>query len=911
MALHRLGGYAGIVWILLFVVALDFVPVHQLYQCEEEKSCFAKAWSPLAEIPSKVSNQQMRLIKTGLSQPPFSVRRRRRQGLWATTVSSSIDEIPCLEGLSYLPFQQEVILDSIIPSSCDGRRGILLADEMGLGKTVSIIGSINVLLRDHYNRDLQQRRFKVLIVAPKSVLSHWEHELNRWVVLPPNAIVTDAKDESSVTKKAKKKEKDSNDGRDETKPQIGTITAKDGVPKEDCDVYLINYEIVGKYLEELFDLFGKDDNTKGLDVFVCDECHYLKSVDSQRTHATLGHHKHSTSQPGVATMAERLWLVTGSPILNNPLELFPLLNALAKTNTKDEDGDEENPNITLEAFPEVASLDSFRDRYCGRQETPWGVTYKGGKHLSELRTRLIQPLRSSNGAVATTPLMVRRTKQQVLPELPDKRHQLFPLDDGGIAASEEFELLEAILKDRDNKSDEKETGMETYLRGLKVVDLKKLAKERDLPVGGRKVELIERLLGANVRVVRKSNDDEDLIDLSGDESGTTEESILFPSRPIEERTNDAAIDLQSSALSVLQSAPSENRKQIMRDLLRVPKLLSGQQGSGNTLLGGLMRARHQTALRKVPYVIELLEIALLSHKVVVFAHHRDVQDIIYQHFSDKAVALNGDTPQEDRMKNVQAFQNDPDIKLFVGSIRASGLGISLTAASHVVFVEMDWSPSIIQQAEDRCHRVGQKASVLVQYIFFKGTIDEHLSQLLVEKQRTLSAAIEEPPEGCSWEFDFGKHSGKVISDVAAEDPGYLKWLVDEKIYVDRRQAKREDADGDNDDDNDASDDLTEALIQLGFLKPQEKDLRPQEEKAAEDISNIDVSSLALEEARNHIIAFGKHKGKPLKEIPRSYLVWVSLAGASKGKPGLTEALQVYLADSSSSVMCGVRHEEMG
>jgi len=751
----------------------------------------------------------------------------------------------------------------------------------------------------------------VLIVAPKSVLSHWEHELNRWIVLPPNAVSRN----ENKTKKRISKQMESNDDHDETKPRIATITAKDGVPTEDCDIYLINYEVVAKYLDELFDLFGKDDNTKALDVLVCDECHYLKSVDSQRTHATLGHHKHSASQPGVAAMAERLWLVTGSPILNNPLELFPLLNALPKRTTKDflgEDNDEsendKDPNITLEAFPEIASLNAFRDRYCGRQETPWGVTYKGGKNLSELRKRLIQPLYSAGASMATTPLMVRRTKQQVLPELPDKRHQLFPLDDGGIAASEEFELLEAVLKEgqSSNKDEIDKAGMEAYLQGLKVVDLKKLAKERDLPVGGRKVELIERLLGADFRAVRRSDDDDDFIDLTGgDESGTNEESILFPSRPSEEHTINAGIGLQSSALSVLQSAPNENRKKIMRDLLRIPKLMNGERSS-NTLLGGLMKARHQTALRKVPYVIELLEIALLSHKVVIFSHHRDVQEIIYQHFSDRAVALNGDTASEDRMKNVQAFQNDPNIKLFVGSIRASGLGISLTASSHVVFVEMDWSPSIIQQAEDRCHRVGQEASVLVQYIFFKGTIDEHLSQLLVEKQRTMSAAIEEPPEACSWVFDFGKHAGKIISDIAAEDPGYLKWLVDEKIYIDR-QSKNDRPDGLSDADN--SDGLTEALVELGFLNSQEEEELPVqsvESEYVEETNNdndekLTLSSLALEEARNHVITFGKHKGKPLKDIPRSYLVWVSLAGASTGKPGLTEALQVYLSDSSSSV----------
>lgn len=797
----------------------------------------------------------------------------------------------------------------------------MLADEMGLGKTISVIGGINVLLRNHYQHgdgdgdtsddsgdppDQQHkkcRRFKALIVAPKSVLSHWEHELNRWIVLPPNAVL---KDEDTND--------NNNDNDNDSKPKIGTISSKDGMPSKDCDIYLINYEIVGKYLEEIFSLFrGKreDDNDENsesknaLDVLVCDECHYLKSVDSQRTHATLGHHKHSKSQPGVAAMADRLWLVTGSPVLNNPLELFPLLNALVatppsskdttqKTNTKSQRGDS---NLTLEAFPEVSTLEAFRDKYCGRQITPWGVTYKGGKNLSELRNRLIEPLVSKkSGAIATTPLLLRRTKKQVLPELPDKRHQLFPIEDGGMAASEEFELIEDALKETPNKN----AGLEIHLLGLKVKDIKKLLKERGLPLGGRKSVLIERLLQADGTGEAKDNDDV----FTGTPNNTPlrkeeEEGAIGKELQVSDVEHEEIIDLRSSAMSVLQSAPSQNRGKILQDLLRVPKIVNASnQNKGNmSLLGALGRARHQTALRKVPYVIELLEIALHSHKVVVFAHHRDVQDAIYEAFSDRAVALNGDTPMEERTQAVQTFQTDPSIKLFVGSLRASGLGISLTAASHVIFVEMDWSPSIIQQAEDRCHRVGQKASVLVSYLFFKGTIDEHLCQLLVEKQRTVNAAIEKPPSEDSpsnWVFDFGKHAGQVIYDVAAEDPLYLKWLVDEEIYVDRRTNNINNHPAMNGSERDG---LTEALIELGFLNSKGQKFSTQSGAAhlmgASD-DDDDVDDNDEEEAGNHVMTFGKYKGKPLKEIPRSYLEWISLAGASSGKLGLTKALRIHL-----------------
>ena len=562
-----------------------------------------------------------------------------RQSLFSSTAatesssssskSTSKSSIPAPSGLSYLPFQDEAIQNYLVPS-----QRILLGDEMGLGKTISIIGGMNVLLNNHVDgqhcyensecEHAEQRPsiikpFQTLIVAPKSVLSHWEYELNKWIT------IDDEKSKKFTFK-------------------IGVIKAKQGIPNiyEDdgdessasslsCVIYLINYDIVNKYRTEI-DAFGR------INLLICDECHYLKSVDTQRTHAVFGHHKHTKSMKPID--AERLWLVTGSPVLNNPSELFPLLNAI---------------DLDKEIFPELESIDAFREKYCRLRVTPWGINYKGGKNLSELRKRLSQV---SKNTKRVTPIMIRRTKKEVLTDLPGKRHQLFPLDDGGEVSRLENDKLQEILRSLVEKSGKKEgnqtsvkqeesttdtVGTTVFTSGnlqqVKVVELKKLLKARDLTVSGRKSELIQRLVNSQATSTRIGTIEVEEEKLADDEEITS---------------------IRDSALSVLQSAPSDNRSTVLS------KILAFKTDSKTAVLGALMKARHQTALSKVPYTIELLEIASSSHKVVVFAHHRDVQDAIYDAFEDRAVALNGDTTMEDRSIAVHRFQTDQSITIFIG-----------------------------------------------------------------------------------------------------------------------------------------------------------------------------------------------------------------------------------------------------
>ena len=129
-------------------------------------------------------------------------------------------------------------------------------------------------------------------------------------------------------------------------------------------------------------------------------------------------------------------------------------------------------------------------------------------------------------------------------------------------------------------------------------------------------------------------------------------------------------------------------------------------------------------------------------KIVVFGHHHDVLGKIAASLK-ASVLVTGQTSAHLRKEAVDRFQNDSKVRFFVGSIMAMGIGINLTAASHAVILEADWTPGIMHQAESRLHRIGQNNSVLVQYLVIGGSIDERILEVVHAKMRLIEATIEE------------------------------------------------------------------------------------------------------------------------------------------------------------------------
>ena len=132
-----------------------------------------------------------------------------------------------------------------------------------------------------------------------------------------------------------------------------------------------------------------------------------------------------------------------------------------------------------------------------------------------------------------------------------------------------------------------------------------------------------------------------------------------------------------------------------------------------------------------------------GNKLVVFAVHKEIQNALYEHYKDQNIARifsEDDTPK--RQENIDKFQNDPECKLMVASLGAGGIGITLTAASTVAFMEFGWNPAVHDQAEDRCHRIGQKDSVNCYYFYGEDTIDEDILELIENKRKVTQAVTD-------------------------------------------------------------------------------------------------------------------------------------------------------------------------
>jgi len=256
-------------------------------------------------------------------------------------------------GLNYYPYQEEGIIFS------RGKKRVLIADEMGLGKTAQAIGIIN---------DNQYER--ILIICPASLKINWERELQMWL-----------HNQELIIKQA---------------------TSRKFYNREECDIVIMNYDIADRLRNEM-----REDEW---DMIIMDEAHYIKSSKAKRTRAIVGYRDIPPLD------AEKIVLLTGTPMANRPADLWTICHYLS-------------PNVFKDMW-------AFKKRYCDlkyiRRFKRWDDS--GSSNLEELGLKM-------------KGFMIRRFKKDVLTELPPKTfqvHEIRPMGELSPLIAEEKKLTEFV-----------------------------------------------------------------------------------------------------------------------------------------------------------------------------------------------------------------------------------------------------------------------------------------------------------------------------------------------------------------------------------------------------------------------------------------------------------------------------------
>jgi SWI/SNF-related matrix-associated actin-dependent regulator 1 of chromatin subfamily A len=183
----------------------------------------------------------------------------------------------------------------------------------------------------------------------------------------------------------------------------------------------------------------------------------------------------------------------------------------------------------------------------------------------------------------------------------------------------------------------------------------------------------------------------------------------------------------------------------LRRVVNDERAQNAAKGQAIVKINMLRRIAAVGKLRKA--VVQYLQrwLTIRKEPLVIFAHHRIVLAGVIQicrSLGSRVSLIKGGMSSEQRAVEIDRFQRGGS-NVFVGPIKAAGLGINLYRARHMLCLERLWSPSLMEQMESRCHRMGQKQKVEITYMDAKDTVDEHIADVLRIKQRVISRLIDD------------------------------------------------------------------------------------------------------------------------------------------------------------------------
>ena len=224
-----------------------------------------------------------------------------------------------------------------------------------------------------------------------------------------------------------------------------------------------------------------------------------------------------------------------------------------------------------------------------------------------------------------------------------------------------------------------------------------------------------------------------------------EELAQKTKRTILRRKKGEVLDLPDKLITpvYLELQNVDGYKNVWEEYLSQRKI-DGKKGNPARDLVEATLLRTFIAMETVPYSIEKVEEALeLDKKSIIFCNFNEEMDAFIRHFGDKCVCIRGGMSENQKQLAVDRFQEDDNCKVFVGQIKAAGVGLTLTAAEIVIMNSLDWVPGTHEQAEDRAYRIGQNKTVNIYYMLIDDTIDTLVWDILNEKKKIIGTIMGE------------------------------------------------------------------------------------------------------------------------------------------------------------------------
>lgn len=335
------------------------------------------------------------------------------------------------------------------------------------------------------------------------------------------------------------------------------------------DIFVINYDIVRKFYKIILET--------EFDCIIIDEFTYIKNSSATRTKIVRQ----------IARKINSVILLSGTPMLSRPSELFNGLNLIDPKTWK--------------------SFYDYTVKYCQGHRGPWGWDARGSSNIDDLQKRIGK-------------YFLRRTKEEILPELPKKVFINMPIELSG-----------------------------------------EIQKEYNMAMNQ---------FGKFLREIKKK---------------------------------------------------------------KSPEIARSLQAEKLVKLGALRQITTRGKINAAEETIQ--EIIDGDEKVLVFSCYNEPLEVLHEKFKNSSVILTGKTSEKERGQIIDKFQGNKDIKIFFGGTKSAGIGITLTAATNVLFIDYSWTPADHSQAIDRAHRIGSTSDHITIYTLSAiGTIDEYMTKLLEKKQ---------------------------------------------------------------------------------------------------------------------------------------------------------------------------------